>query len=650
MFRIGIGPNGKYGMIKKKGNFFERHVEKIVLGVSGVLSVWLLWVFVLCGPFGEEISGQKFGPGEIDRHISRQAADLEDMLNAKSEIVPYTQKREKAFVAKFDCSIAGVPDFAVPMPGVGDIRQLDSQRVYRMPDMGSAVDVAAAVVRGVAHIPLEEVGPEKLYESVSTELSDMDLVTVEAKFDVESLFRNFRQSFAGTKVTKIEWREEDYARAVFASVELQRRHLSEGGQWGDWQVIPQTRINHLAKKLYVEQELDQLKYGIEYARTTFSSSEMRRAILQPEPYNFVSLGDGWLSPALYIEYIRLQSEERKKAERERMLELREERERELQERRNRSESTARRLPTGGVGGSRTPVRPVPRTTRLAPVPRRPLPGDRFGSRPAAAIEVERTIEVVLKDFEALKISETTMLENLRGLLTFWAHDDTVVTGESYQYRIRIGVFNPIAGRDWFRQDEEHLKDDVILWSSYSDVTETVTVDPMLYIFPVATTRDSGGVKVEIAKYHFGRWRSEQFEVWPGESIGMAIEVEKEGSFAARLPGSAGIRTAEFEEIDFTTGRLLVDVIGRAQWQGTHSLQFREFFEMLYTMDGVNIEHLAVTSRFWPRDLLADFKKVEVAQELEVVGFSETGRSGASGGGTFAPTRGYSGGGGGSDDY
>ncbi|MCK4959139.1 MAG: hypothetical protein KAT00_07055, partial [Planctomycetes bacterium] len=216
-------------MIKKKGNFFERHVEKIVLGVSGVLSVWLLWVFVLGSPYAEEISGRKFGPGEIDGYIGRQSADLEDLLNAKPEVVPYTQERENEFVSKLDCSIAIVPDFIVPVPGVGDIRQLDSQRVYRMPEIGSAVEVAATAVRGVAHIPLDEVSPEKPYESVSTEVSDMDLVTVEAKFDVEALFRNFRQSFAGTKVTKIEWREEDYARAVFASVELQRRHLSEDG-------------------------------------------------------------------------------------------------------------------------------------------------------------------------------------------------------------------------------------------------------------------------------------------------------------------------------------------------------------------------------------------------------------------------------------
>ena len=629
-------------MIKKKGNFFERHVEKIVLGVSGVLSVWLLWVFVLGSPYAEEISGRKFGPGEIDGYIGRQSADLEDLLNAKPEVVPYTQERENEFVSKLDCSIAIVPDFIVPVPGVGDIRQLDSQRVYRMPEIGSAVEVAATAVRGVAHIPLDEVSPEKPYGSVSTEMSDMDLVTVEAKFDVEALFRNFRQSFAGTKVTKIEWREEDYARAVFASVELQRRHLSEDGQWSGWQVVPQTRINHLAKKLHVEQELDRLKYGIDYARTTFSSIEMRRAILQPAPYDFVSLENGWLSPALYSEYVKLKDEERKKAERERMLEAREEREQELLERRNRSEGGIQRSPMGGFGGARPQARPAPRTTRPAPVPRRALPvspvRDRFGSRPEVVVGAERTMATVFIDFQKLQITDTTVLESLRDPLTFWAHDDTVVTGESYQYRIRIGVFNPIAGRDWFRQDEEHLKNDVILWSSYSDVTETVAIDPMLYIFPVDTTRESGGVKVEVAKYHFGRWRSEQFEVWPGESIGMAIEIEKERGTATMLPGSAGVSTPKLEEIDFTTGRFLVDVIGRAQWQGTHSLQFREFSEMLYTADGVNIEHLAVTSRFWPRDLLADFKKVEAAQKLETVTISATGR-----GGTSDPTQGYSGG-------
>ncbi len=82
------------------------------------------------------------------------------------------------------------------------------------------------------------------------------------------------------------------------------------------------------------------------------------------------------------------------------------------------------------------------------------------------------------------MTDKTKLDKMRELLVFWAHDDTVVPGQSYQNRIRLGVFNPIAGRDWFREDQKHFKEEPILWSKYSDVSETVNVPLMMHFFPL----------------------------------------------------------------------------------------------------------------------------------------------------------------------
>ena len=39
-------------MKSKKGMSIEQHVEKIVIGISALIALWLLWAFVLGNPYG----------------------------------------------------------------------------------------------------------------------------------------------------------------------------------------------------------------------------------------------------------------------------------------------------------------------------------------------------------------------------------------------------------------------------------------------------------------------------------------------------------------------------------------------------------------------------------------------------------------------
>ena len=62
-------------MRKKGGNFFEEHVEKMVLVLIGLVCMWLLITRVLISPNKVEYGGEKLGPGEIDIRISKEAED-----------------------------------------------------------------------------------------------------------------------------------------------------------------------------------------------------------------------------------------------------------------------------------------------------------------------------------------------------------------------------------------------------------------------------------------------------------------------------------------------------------------------------------------------------------------------------------------------
>jgi hypothetical protein len=220
------------------------------------------------------------------------------------------------------------------------------------------------------------------------------------------------------------------------------------------------------------------------------------------------------------------------------------------------------------------------------------------------------------------LTEKTNLAKMREPLLFWAHDDTVVPGESYRYRIRLGVFNPIAGRDWFREDQKDCKEEPILWSEYSKVTEAVQVPLMMHFFPLeVAAKEEKGVKIKVAKFHNGKWRNEDFEVRPGEMIGKTIERKPKAGAPQTVGyglGRGGFTSSSGTEvIDFSTGASLVDVVETSDWMGVNMLRQRDYADILYATDDTSIAHLAVKMRNWPAPLQQQFNVVKVA-EKEVI--------------------------------
>ena len=49
---------------------FEKHVEKMILGIVGLVCLWLFFTRVLLCPNKVEYNGEKYRPGRIDVEIS----------------------------------------------------------------------------------------------------------------------------------------------------------------------------------------------------------------------------------------------------------------------------------------------------------------------------------------------------------------------------------------------------------------------------------------------------------------------------------------------------------------------------------------------------------------------------------------------------
>ena len=134
---------------------------------------------------------------------------------------------------------------------------------------------------------------------------------------------------------------------------------------------------------------------------------------------------------------------------------------------------------------------------------------------------------VYDEFDKIRLTGRTLLEKMREPLVFWAHDDTVEPRKHYRYRIRLGVFNPVAGTDQLSEQDISRKNEVVLWSEFSDVTDPVEIPGRLYFFAKHIREPANVVTVQVSKYLLGYWHSEDFKVSQGEVIGNVVETEIE---------------------------------------------------------------------------------------------------------------------------
>jgi uncharacterized membrane protein YgcG len=611
-------------MSKKGGYFFEEHIEKIVLAIVGLVCLWLLITHVLISPNYIEYDNKKFSPGDIDNYISKQAEVLEDRLNRKPEPkTPYKPNIDK-FIAKIDLAISDIDiSLSLPQPN-RSLTDVGDDRVYSIPLIGKVNEPAVEHIRAVAYVPIGEIGEESIYGQAEHEPNDVDFVTVEAKFGVAGLYNRFYTSFAGENLQD-EWRDPCLAAPIFAAVQLQRQELLSDSGWSDWQIIPRTRIDHRKKMFKVIEELEELPPGgIKVRLLQFNDPIVTKDLLQPDAYMIASAKEEWFPPSLHKEYVEQQREidaqEKRIAKAAERQERKREREAERSDRRSRT--TTAKGATGGMpsgtgggpfgggggsfgggggsfgGGGGMPARTQPKRSRSERKVEK--------ERPERSKEISKTTKDIYGEFNKILLTEKTDITKMEEPLMFWAHDDTVETGKSYRYRMRLGVFNPIAGTDQFIEQDKSLKDKVILWSEFSDATETVDIPGTLYFFPREIQEAAKTVTVTACKYVLGYWYCKNFTVKQGEVIGKGVEykaTDKEKEKEVTVP----------KIVDYATGAILLDVIPVNDWSGGKNLRSRHYFDMLYSFDGTNIEHIPVKSKYWAEGLQIKFNEIKRAE-------------------------------------
>ena len=627
-------------MIRKQSNFIDEHIEKVALVIGGLAAIYVLYAFALRGP--ELIfDNQKFRPGQLDIYIAEQSEKLKERLAREPISKPPYVPQSVSFLAKMSSVLDKDLNVLWPVPSSVET-MLDKK--YRMPVIGSVNDVSVEHIRAVAYVPkvsvtAENVGLEETYEP-----NDLDLVTVQASFDFAPLIDSFQECFAGKDVPE-GWRDAGLAKPVLAGVQLQRQRLSDDGQWSEWEEVPRVKIDPKRNDYKIKENVSDLPNGgvmVELAK--FSDPQIQVRLLQPDAYKIASAEEQWLPPLLHRKFLTVRREKEAQDRRETIATEREAKATEERDKvaarparedrgvtekpRGTTEQTSRATtpgrPAGGAGyrggaaggGGRGGMemgggaaRNPSRTTTAKP-DRTPERDRRTESTTAA--EQKKTAKPVVTEATIYDEMRKMLLarkdiSKLRETVTFWAYDDTAEPGASYQYRIRLGVFNPVAGTGQVREEDATNDSKVILWSVFSNVTDVVAIPRRLYFFPVNVQEAARAAEVQVCKYVLGYWHSEQFMVKRGDVIGRVAKVEP-----SEKDKSAGVKLPEM--IDYATRAVVVDLVAMNDWFGDKTLQSRQYFDVLFSFDGTSVERLPAKQMYWPEELRLKYSELKTLEK------------------------------------
>lgn len=622
-------------MSKKRENFIERHLDKIVLGLIGLVSAGLLWVFVFRNPFGPVIDGRKESPSSAQSRLVQKAERLREHIEGRSEtavVAPpdYVSSFERLLL----CSVPSLSQDVFPLtPGIGR-QPIESDREYAVPEIPALDDVQMAFIRSAAYVPTEEVTPELPYEMVPTQIGDIDFITISARLDVRRVVQQFQSAFMGLGVRPAH-QDPVLATPVAARLEIQRREQMENGSWGSWErvPVPQTVAYRKIFEQLPERVEDLPPGGVQIQIEQYKDRAKQSAMLQQRAYDFATSRYQYWMPPSYLEEV------------QKLIQQQQDEARRAQQVQQTQPETGmpiggRRIPEAGRREIPAPGQPARRPRGARPgaetemIPETPMGMGVGMERPMRPGVRQRTVEDIYRDYLRELLADDWWKRTEP--LLIWAHDDTAQAGKTYQYRIRIGFFNPIAGKDWFKPNQQEFKNQVVLWSPFAETLAKknepllAVVPKKLHIFPMDVSKtDATAVQVQVSKYYLGRWRSEKFEVLPGQVIGTVVEVKKTPALGVEGGGvgvgigmaggmpmpveGAGLDSALSETIDFTTPYVYIDQSAEIDWSGTAALRRREFMGMLYTQDAALIEKLPIRQPNWSQELRKIYREVQDAE-------------------------------------
>ncbi|RMF77800.1 MAG: hypothetical protein D6744_10925 [Planctomycetota bacterium] len=592
----------------------EAHIEKIVLGACALFMLWMMWSYLIGTPHTIEYGGRELKPGELYEVVKAEADRLESAIrNAEppeSEFEPFAarlrQGQQTSILAPPDgAASATTPELRVTstfgsriaVPGLEE--EEEEPGSIRLVTPLRPTKPVVEVGRSMAYRTPLQIGEPATLDDEIPEPQETPWVTIAAYFDKAAQYKEMIQ--AGYAPFR--------SRVYIVGTEVQRQERLADGSWSPWETVqssaampklsvPDPVIDESDGSLLNKEELDEAFHTVK---------EFQQVLEQP-PFYLVDAGDRWRTPPLEG-YDKPEADTEDEAEdssrfanagpegglRGRGTGL-------TPSGPRSSGSGARGNPRGSSGGrtgrsprgggpegaspGRAPVSRVDEGRSARQMIRRQLDDARQAFASENYAQARDIAGRVLNDAEAnagdkkdaqriitaceqrieremirqqiqsggidrlAMVGEPIVHPDKRQTVAVWFHDDTVESGKTYRYRMRVKLWNRYVGQIRPMADPAEARQPVVAgeWSLESD---PVTVTPSTYFFVRGASLDGDTASLDVWKWRKGSWIKQTFEAAIGDQIGEPREV----------------RTGEFDEkaqpvratVDFSTGAIVLDL-------------------------------------------------------------------------------------------
>ncbi|MFA5864182.1 MAG: hypothetical protein WC975_05785 [Phycisphaerae bacterium] len=559
-------------MPTKKINPIEEHFEKGVLGIAVIVLLYTLFAYMISSPTNVLIDGEVARPGQAYLLVRQNAERIEQKARDQQSQWPKIQVPATATTRDPALKLVGLPDDlklalapVVPMNIGGPERnkQITILTKYDLPP----VPVPEKLVFSTGRSTLELKSTEYLQDLLKNfeDEAEISWVTVAGQIDMEK------------QRSAMEYLPEKLEREpLFFRADLQRTQVGADGKLGKWVDVPsvldpKALLLEPNKPLTVD-SFDNLTAAI--ANLFRSPTEIENYALTPA-FPPLTLGgpDEWKDPTESEKEIKAQAEVKPAVEKPKPV-----------RRAPRSRSVGPGLGgglTGGPGGlggnapmmgnerprrgGNRPTEAINRQRAGGPemgpggmpgMPGMPMgPGGMDprgpGGFPMGPGGPGMPQQRVTPQRETMRMTDEQRKN--QKTLTVWVHDLTATPGKTYKYRMRVVMFNPLAGyTPILKKPENTLL--VGIEGSWSESSVPVTVERENYFFLSNVSNGAKSVTVTIYKWNAGYIYKENFEVKPGQSIGGKKMVGK--TWRNQLDGKI---IESRQEIDFGTGATLQEV-------------------------------------------------------------------------------------------
>jgi len=524
----------------QKSSFIEQNLEKGIFGVCGVIALYVVITQFFGTPHGIEIGRSWRSPDSVDEVLGQEAKRLKKRLS--SDVWPDQKVNDYGsdFREQFGTQMQRIGQaFSLPFvqfwPSLAPKGTIDVETAGKLTPPSVERPAAPVVVagRGTARLLVLSGTPDPDNpEGTPTQerLDDVFWVSVGAKFPLARQWKQFLQETLP---------EEDrlplnLQEMIFLRVQLERQQKLDTGEWSKaveikhWEMY-KGLADFVEDYTYLAEipQLPQLAAGSSPDALTVQTVQRYRDYVQEEvtqrkikrPPFFELVAGDWKPPYDVDPGSSRGSSPRSSPDR--------------LKRPPGMMSPDMMGPSGpfvpGVG-ARDRGR-ISRRSRGRNVVPGPQPG---------AVLPSRRIKPTQPKVEDVAEEEV-----------IWGHDTSVQPGQTYRYRLRVVLYNPLVGRVEVPEDRPELRTSLSMEGPWSDWSESVTIEPVVKYFFTGVTGfgDQMVANVRAFCWHLGAWQETSFSLSIGQHVGSRCRVTLTGPIASRIRS---------DRVDFSTQDMILD--------------------------------------------------------------------------------------------